>query len=117
MGNPYDKLLLDKINEIAKLANIVLKKEVYDAVMGTQLEIRSVFRLLEIIGADAVGMSTVPEVIVANHLHLPVLAVSVITDECDPENLQPVDIRGIIEIAGKAEPQMIRLFKGLIHEL
>ena len=73
--------------------------------------------MLRILGADAVGMSTVPEVIVANHLQLPVLAVSVMTDECDPENLQPVNIQEIIEIAGMAEPKMIRLFKELIKEL
>jgi purine-nucleoside phosphorylase len=117
MGNPYDKAMLDKITEIAKKGNIILKRGVYVAVMGPQLETKAEYRMLRIIGADAVGMSTVPEVIVANHLHLPVLAVSVITDECDPENLQPVDIQEIIEIAGRAEPQMIQLFKGLMREL
>ncbi|HBC05792.1 MAG TPA: purine-nucleoside phosphorylase, partial [Aequorivita sp.] len=61
------------------------------------------------IGADAVGMSTVPEVIVANHLGLPVSAVSILTDECDPDNLQPVNIEEIISMAAKAEPDMIRL--------
>ena len=62
-------------------------------------------------------MSTIPEVIVANHLNIPVSAVSVLTDECDPDNLQPVDIQEIIEIAGKAEPKMITLFTELIKEL
>jgi purine-nucleoside phosphorylase len=62
-------------------------------------------------------MSTVPEIIVANHLKVPVAAVSVLTDECDPDHLQPVDINDIIEIAGKAEPKMILLFKELIKEL
>jgi purine-nucleoside phosphorylase len=62
-------------------------------------------------------MSTVPEIIVANHLKVPVAAVSVLTDECDPDHLQPVDIDDIIEIAGKAEPDMILLFKELIKEL
>ena len=85
--------------------------------MGPQLETRAEYRYLQIIGADAVGMSTVPEIIVANHLKVPVAAVSVLTDECDPDHLQPVDIDDIIEIAGKAEPDMILLFKELIKEL
>ena len=68
-------------------------------------------------GGDAVGMSTVPEIIVANHLNLRVAAVSVLTDECDPENLKAVDISEIIEIASKAEPKMITLFKELIKTL
>ena len=68
-------------------------------------------------GADAVGMSTVPEIIVANHLKLKVAAVSVLTDECDPENLKAVDISEIIEIAAKAEPKMITLFKELIKKI
>ena len=62
-------------------------------------------------------MSTVPEVIVANHLRLPIVAVSVITDECDPDNLQAVDIQEIISVAERAEPKMVRLFRELIKEL
>jgi purine-nucleoside phosphorylase len=85
--------------------------------MGPQLETRAEYRYLKIIGADAVGMSTVPEIIVANHLKVPVAAVSVLTDECDPDHLQPVDIEDIIKTAGKAEPDMILLFKELIKEL
>ncbi|MDB4121913.1 purine-nucleoside phosphorylase, partial [Flavobacteriaceae bacterium] len=66
---------------------------------------------------DAVGMSTVPEIIVANHLQIPVIALSVLTDECDPDNLKPVDITDIIAQAGKAEPAMITLFTELIQSL
>lgn len=117
MGNPYDNAMMDKITKIAQRENIILQRGVYAAVMGPQLETKAEYRMLRILGADAVGMSTVPEVIVANHLQLPVLAVSVMTDECDPENLQPVNIQEIIEIAGKAEPKMIQLFRGLIKEL
>jgi purine-nucleoside phosphorylase len=73
--------------------------------------------MLKIIGADAVGMSTVPEIIVANHLKLKVAAVSVLTDECDPDNLKPVNIEDIIAMAYKAEPEMIILFKELIKTL
>ena len=73
--------------------------------------------MLRTIGADAVGMSTVPEIIVANHLKLPVVAVSVLTDEGDPDNLEPVDIKEIIAMAAKAEPNMIVLFKELIKAI
>ncbi len=85
--------------------------------VGPQLETRAEYKMLKQIGADAVGMSTVPEIIVANHLKLKVAAVSVLTDECDPENLKEVDISEIIEIASKAEPKMITLFKELIKSL
>ena len=117
MSAPYDKEMSEKIEQIAKKQNIKLQKGVYASVMGPQLETRAEYRYLGIIGADAVGMSTIPEVIVANHLNLPVAAVSVLTDECDPDNLQPVNIQEIIEIAGKAEPHMITLFTELIKKL
>ncbi|MFT6841419.1 MAG: purine-nucleoside phosphorylase, partial [Psychroserpens sp.] len=87
------------------------------SVVGPQLETRAEYKMLKLIGADAVGMSTVPEVIVANHLNLKVAAVSVLTDECDPNNLKPVDISEIIAMAGKAEPDMITLFIELIKML
>ena len=89
----------------------------YVSVVGPQLETRAEYKMLKLMGADAVGMSTVPEIIVANHLKLKVAAVSVLTDECDPENLKPVDISEIIEMATKAEPDMITLFKELIKIL
>jgi purine-nucleoside phosphorylase len=73
--------------------------------------------MLKLIGTDAVGMSTVPEVIVANHLGIKVVAVSVITDECDPNHLRPVDIQDIMDMAALAEPKMIILFKELIKTL
>jgi purine-nucleoside phosphorylase len=117
MSQPYDEEMSNKIEIIANKNNITLQKGVYASVVGPQLETRAEYRYLGIIGADAVGMSTVPEIIVANHLNIPVAAVSVLTDECDPDNLQPVNIQEIIDIAGKAEPNMILLFKELIKEL
>ena len=81
------------------------------------METRAEYRMLKTIGVDAVGMSTVPEIIVANHLNLKVAAVSVLTDECNPDDLKPVDISEIIAMAGKAEPNMITLFKELIKTL
>ncbi len=117
MSAPYDPKINTKLEAIAKEKNINLHKGVYASVIGPQLETRAEYRYLKTIGADAVGMSTVPEVIVANHLDLPVAAVSVLTDECDPNNLKPIDIDEIIALAGKAEPQMITLFRELIKTL
>jgi purine-nucleoside phosphorylase len=117
MSTPYDKDINSKIETIAKENGIKLHKGVYASVVGPQLETRAEYRMLKLIGADAVGMSTVPEIIVANHLKLKVAAVSVLTDECDPDNLEPVNIEEIIAMAYKAEPEMITLFKELIKTL
>lgn len=117
MSAPYDTEINNKFKAIAKANNIVLHEGVYASVVGPQLETKAEYRMLKIIGADAVGMSTVPEIIVANHLNLKVAAISVLTDECDPENLKPVDISDIIANASKAEPNMITLFKDLIETL
>jgi len=117
MSAPYDNDINSKLETIAKNNNIKLHKGVYASVVGPQLETRAEYRMLKIIGADAVGMSTVPEIIVANHLKLKAAAVSVLTDECDPDNLEPVNIADIIAMAGKAEPNMIILFKELIKTL
>lgn len=117
MLEPYSKKLNTQLKGIAKSNDIDLKEGVYASVVGPQLETRAEYRMLQILEVDAVGMSTVPEVIVAKHLNLPCAAVSVLTDECDPKNLQPVNIQEIIEIAGQAEPKMITLFKELIAAL
>ena len=117
MSAPYNQKLNALFENIAKSQHIKLHKGVYVSVVGPQLETRAEYKMLKQIGADAVGMSSVPEVIVANHLKLKVAAVSVLTDECDPENLKEVDISEIIEIASKAEPKMITLFKELIKSL
>lgn len=117
MSAPYDAEINSKIENIAKDKGITLHKGVYASVVGPQLETRAEYRMLKTIGADAVGMSTVPEIIVANHLGLKAAAVSVLTDECDPDNLEPVNIDDIIAMANKAEPNMITLFKELIKTL
>ena len=117
MSAPYDAGINSKFKAIAKAHNMKLHQGVYASVVGPQLETRAEYRMLKILGADAVGMSTVPEIIVANHLKLKVAAVSVLTDECDPEHLKPVKITDIIDMAGKAEPDMITLFKELIKQL
>lgn len=117
MSAPYDANINSNFESIAKKHNIKLHKGVYASVVGPQLETRAEYRMLKLISADAVGMSTVPEIIVANHLKLKVAAVSVLTDECDPNNLKPVDIAEIIAMAAKAEPNMITLFKEVIKTI
>lgn len=117
MSAPYHQKMNEQLEQIAKNKGINLHKGVYASVVGPQLETRAEYKYLKIIGADAVGMSTVPEVIVANQIELPCVAVSVLTDECDPENLKPIDIPEIFAMAAKAEPQLITLFKELISQL
>ena len=117
MCEPYDPTMRSIVEQIAKKEDISLQKGVYAAVVGPQLETKAEYRMLKTIGADAVGMSTVPEVIVANHLRLPVVAVSVLTDECDPDNLLPINIAEILEVAAMTEPKMIKLFKELIKRI
>ena len=117
MSEPYSPKLKQLFFEIAQDNDILLHKGVYASVVGPQLETKAEYRMLKIIGADAVGMSTVPEVIVANHLSLDVLAVSIITDECDPDDLSPVDIKDIMAAAESAEPKLVCLFKNLLEAL
>lgn len=110
MSEPYSSHLASILNDRAAVLQLPLYKGVYAAVNGPNLETRAEYRYLGIIGADLVGMSTVPEVIAANHLGLPCAAVSVITDECDPNNLKPVNIAEIIAVAGKADEKLSALF-------
>jgi purine-nucleoside phosphorylase len=117
MSEPYNKYLSVKLMEQANQLNIQLKKGVYAAVNGPNLETKAEYRYLKIIGADMVGMSTIPEVIAANHINLPCAAISVTTDECDPENLKPLNIEEIIATAGKADEKLSSLLSETIKEL
>ncbi|TSD67807.1 purine-nucleoside phosphorylase [Inquilinus sp. KBS0705] len=117
MSQPYQHHLIDKALSIAAANNITCHKGVYVAVTGPNLETRAEYKYLRIIGGDAVGMSTVPEVIVANHMGLPVFAVSILTDEGFPEELKPVSIDEIIAVASAAEPKMTLILKELIAGL
>lgn len=117
MSEPYDRQLNESLFHAAANENIALKKGVYVAVNGPNLETRAEYRFLKIIGADMVGMSTVPEVIAANHMKLPCAAISVITDECDPDDLQPVNIDDIIKTAGSADITLTRLFVTAIKSI
>lgn len=117
MSEPYDQKLIGKALEIAGKNSIACHKGVYVSVTGPNLETRAEYRYLRIIGGDAVGMSTVPEVIVANHMRLPVFAISVITDEGFPDDLKPVSVEEIIAVAQEAEPKMTIILKELITKL
>jgi purine-nucleoside phosphorylase len=117
MSEPYKRSFIKKALEIAKANNITCHKGVYVAVTGPNLETRAEYRYLRIIGGDAVGMSTVPEVIVANHMGLPVFAISVLTDEGFPDELKPVSVEEILAVAYEAEPKMTLILKKLIAGL
>ena len=117
LSAPYDNSLNQKLREVANKLSINLKKGIYAAVAGPNLETRAEYRYLKSIGADLVGMSTVPEVIVANHVRMNCAAVSVVTDECDPDNLQPAEINEIIRVAGEADIILSNLFENVIKTI
>jgi purine-nucleoside phosphorylase len=114
LSQPYNKTLQNKARALAENKGILLHQGVYAAVVGPQLETAAEYRYLKIIGADAVGMSTVPEVIVARQLGLEVIAFSVLTDVCDPDDLQPIHIPDIMAMAKKGELDLIKIVKGLV---
>lgn len=113
MSQPYDRNLVNIASDIAEKHNIDIHKGVYVAVPGPNLETRAEYRYLQIIGADVVGMSTVPEIIAARHMNIPCFAISVITDEGWVEDLQPLTLEMVIAAAKKAEPQMTLIIKEL----
>jgi len=116
MSEPYSHELIQLAQEVAQSEEISIKKGVYVSVPGPNLETKAEYKYLGIIGADCVGMSTVPEVIAACHMELPVFAVSVITDICYGD-IKKVDIQEIIASAMKAEPHMTRLIAKMIEKL
>jgi len=117
MSEPYDKNLIKLAEEIALKNKIVLRKGVFVAVSGPNLETRAEYRFLRMIGADVVGMSTVPETIVAVHCGLRVFGISVITDECFPDALKKVNIKEIIDTARRAEPKLMLLMRKMIEQI
>jgi purine-nucleoside phosphorylase len=114
MNEPYDREMIAKGMEIAAAHNISCHKGVYVSVPGPNLETKAEYNYLRIIGGDAVGMSTVPEVIVAKHMGLPVFAVSVITDEGFLDALEPISLDEIVRVAQEAEPKMTSILKELL---
>ncbi len=103
--------------DAARELGIRLHRGVYVAVTGPALETRAEYRMLRALGADLVGMSTVPEVIVARHMGMRVLGLSIITDECLPDALEPVDVSKIIAVAMNAEPDLTRLIERIVGQL
>jgi purine-nucleoside phosphorylase len=117
MSAPYDPQLIDVALQIARRENFAAHRGVFVAVPGPNLETRAEYRFLRMIGADAVGMSTVPEVIVAVHAGLRTLGLSVVTDLCLPDALEPADVVQIIAVANAAEPKLRALVRGVLaHE-
>jgi purine-nucleoside phosphorylase len=117
MSEPYDTALRRLCREAALELGILLREGVYVAVPGPNLETRAEYRMLRAIGADVVGMSTVPEVIVAAHQDMRTVGLSIITDQCLPDALEPADLERIIATAGRAEPQLTRLITSLVERL
>ncbi len=117
MSAPYDKEVSALAEKVALKAGIPMHRAVYVAVPGPCLETRAEYRFLKALGADLVGMSTVPEVIVANHESMKVCAFSIITDSCLPDALHPVALADILAVAATAEPKLNTIVKGLLEEL
>ena len=117
MSEPYSKRLIQLAEEIALEEKLKIQKGVFVAVAGPNLETRAEYRFLRNIGADVVGMSTVPEVIVARHMNFEVFGISVITDECFPDALEPASVPDIIKTANNAQPYLTLLMKKLIERL
>jgi purine-nucleoside phosphorylase len=117
MSDPYDKELRSLARGVAAELGIGLREGVYVAVPGPNLETRAEYRMLRGMGADVVGMSTVPEVIVAGHSGMRTVGISIITDQCLPDALEPANIDRIIETARRAEPSLTRLIARLVERL
>lgn len=114
MSQPYSKKLIELAEDVAMENKIKVHRGVYLALSGPNLETRAEYRMLRILQADVVGMSTVPEVIAAVHQGTEVFGISIITDECFPESLVPVSIEEVVEAANKAEPSMTTILKTVI---
>ncbi len=117
MSEPYDVELQELAETIALDLGIPVRRGVFVAVTGPNLETRAEYRMLRTMGADVVGMSTVPEVIAARHMGMKVLGISIITDMGLPDALEPVDVPEIIRIAGEAEPSLTRLVEGVLERM
>lgn len=117
MSEPYSKELIELAEQVALENKLKVQKGVYIAVPGPNLETKAEYRFLRATGADVVGMSTVPENIVANHMGMKVLGISIVTDECFPDSLQPVNVEEIIFTAMNAEPKMTLIMKEVIKRI
>ena len=116
MAAPYDPALIDRALAISRQEGIAAQRGVYVAVTGPNLETRAEYRFLRTIGADVVGMSTVPEVLVAVHAGMRVLGLSIVTDVCLPDALQPVSLAEILAVAAGAEPKLRKIVLGVLEQ-
>lgn len=114
MSQPYDRKMIQQALEIAGRHDYSIHEAIYVGTSGPNLETKAEYRYMRLIGGDIVGMSTVPEVIVANHASLPVFAISVITDEGFHEDLQPVSLEDIVAVAAESEPKLTQILKELV---
>ncbi len=114
MSQPYDAVLIEEAMRVARAQQLHVHKGVFVAVSGPNLETRAEYRFLRTIGADVVGMSTVPEVIVAVHSGMRSIGFSIVTDLCFPDSLEPADVNEIIKTANEAEPKLTRLVTGVL---
>lgn len=117
MSEPYSRKLIGLLQNVASKSRVEMYEGVYVAMQGPALETRAEYRFLRNLGADVVGMSTVPEVIVANHIGLPCVAISVLTDECDPDNLQFVTLDEILKVAATAEKDLVKVIRTYLRQL
>jgi purine-nucleoside phosphorylase len=117
MSEPYSRSLIELTMKIARESKIRVERGVYAAMTGPSLETRAEYRMLKTLGADVIGMSTVPEVIAAVHCGLKVLGLSVVTDSCLPDALEPADIKKIIAVADKAEPNLVTIIEKVLESL
>jgi len=117
LSAPYDSALRQLARGVAADKKITLREGVYVAVAGPNLETRAEYRFLRAIGADVVGMSTVPEVIVAIHAGMRVLGLSIVTDMCLPDALEPATVERIIAVANRAEPMLTELVRGTLERM
>jgi purine-nucleoside phosphorylase len=117
MSEPYNLKLVDLAEQIAIEQKIKTQRGVFLATQGPTLETRAEYRFLRGVGGDVVGMSTVPEAIVARHMEMKVFAVSIITDECFPDALVPVSVEEVIAVARKTEPKLTKIMKELVKKI
>jgi len=117
MSEAYNRKLVALAEDVALDQKIRVQKGVYAAMPGPNLETAAEYRFLRIIGADAVGMSTIPETITANHMGMKVLGISIITDECFPDALKPTNVKEIIAVANKAEPKLTKIMKEVVRRM
>ena len=117
MSQPYSRRLINLAEEIALAENIKVYRGVYAAMTGPSIETRAEYRMLRVVGADAVGMSTIPECIVANYLGIKVFGASIITDECDPDNLVPLTLEEILDAAKAVEPNLVKIILKLTEKI